>query len=223
MTWPTTPIPTTNLDAGSDQPRLARADLKQMADAVNDIQATFDINGASDGDIIVYNNSTSTWEYTDGATYIAANATPSIAEALIKVDSGTVTGVSGRQTLPISEVYDPIGFISISSNQFTLSAGTYVIQSFGAVENAGSTGGAGTPEPMQLYNVTDSAISVDLKSTFIATDTGIWSKSYTLTLATSKTFSLTFVSSSGSDRFYYGANSSPTYLAEQQLLVRKLP
>lgn len=35
MTWPTTPINTTNLDAGSDQPALARADLKSMADAVN--------------------------------------------------------------------------------------------------------------------------------------------------------------------------------------------
>jgi hypothetical protein len=35
MTWPTTPINTTNLDNGADEPRLARADLKNMADAVN--------------------------------------------------------------------------------------------------------------------------------------------------------------------------------------------
>ena len=35
MTWPTTPINTTNLDNGADEPRLARADIKNMADAVN--------------------------------------------------------------------------------------------------------------------------------------------------------------------------------------------
>ncbi len=38
MTWPTTPISTTHLDAGSDNPGLARADIKLMADSVNAIQ-----------------------------------------------------------------------------------------------------------------------------------------------------------------------------------------
>lgn len=45
MTWPTTPISTTHLDAGSDSPAQARADIKLMADAVNAIQTEF-----SDGD-----------------------------------------------------------------------------------------------------------------------------------------------------------------------------
>lgn len=35
MTWPNTTISTTNLDAGTDEPRLARADLKSAVDAVN--------------------------------------------------------------------------------------------------------------------------------------------------------------------------------------------
>jgi hypothetical protein len=35
MTWPTTPINTSNLDNGADEPRLARVDIKNMADAVN--------------------------------------------------------------------------------------------------------------------------------------------------------------------------------------------
>ena len=35
MTWPNTAISTTYLDAGSDRPSLARADIKLMADAVN--------------------------------------------------------------------------------------------------------------------------------------------------------------------------------------------
>jgi len=46
MTWPTTPISTTHLDAGSDNPGLARADIKLMADSVNAIQQEF---SAGDG------------------------------------------------------------------------------------------------------------------------------------------------------------------------------
>jgi hypothetical protein len=41
MTWPTTPISTNNLDAGSDEPRLARADLKQTVDQVNAMRDEF--------------------------------------------------------------------------------------------------------------------------------------------------------------------------------------
>lgn len=35
MTWPTTQISTANLDAGTDNPALARAQLKETVDAVN--------------------------------------------------------------------------------------------------------------------------------------------------------------------------------------------
>jgi hypothetical protein len=38
-TWPTTTVPTGNLDAGSDQPSAARADIKVMADVVNELVA----------------------------------------------------------------------------------------------------------------------------------------------------------------------------------------
>jgi hypothetical protein len=36
-TWPSTTISTTHLDAGGDRPSLARADIKQMADVVNEL------------------------------------------------------------------------------------------------------------------------------------------------------------------------------------------
>lgn len=39
MVWPTTPIPTANLDAGTDSPATARADLLQLAQQVNQLQA----------------------------------------------------------------------------------------------------------------------------------------------------------------------------------------
>lgn len=41
MSWPITPVSTANLDAGSDEPRLARADLKQAVDNVNAIASEF--------------------------------------------------------------------------------------------------------------------------------------------------------------------------------------
>ena len=47
MTWPTTPAGTTNIDAGSDKPALARPDIKQNIDNVNAIIDYFG-NGAYD-------------------------------------------------------------------------------------------------------------------------------------------------------------------------------
>lgn len=41
MTWPTTPVSTTFLDQGTDEPRLARPDIKLAVDAVNAIAAEF--------------------------------------------------------------------------------------------------------------------------------------------------------------------------------------
>lgn len=227
MTWPTTPVATTNLDAGSDQPRLARADLKQMADNVNDIQATFDINGAADGDLMIYNSATSKWEYADGSTYIAANSTPANIQAAIQVSSGTVgPGISGRQTLPITELYDPNGLISISSNTFTLGAGTYLIESYGGVHQGGNR------LPLELFNDTDNSLTYSLNSSFASTPSGVavniitWSNVNKLTLTGTKTFRLTFVSSSISDVFYYGGYNSGqpnTVTPPQQLLITKLP
>lgn len=46
MAWPSGTVSTTHLDAGTDDPSSARADIKQMADYVNDIIAT---RGAASG------------------------------------------------------------------------------------------------------------------------------------------------------------------------------
>ena len=60
MTWPTTPVSTTNLDAGSDEPRLARADLKSAVDNVNAIAAEFGnvgISAPANNQVLKYNGS----------------------------------------------------------------------------------------------------------------------------------------------------------------------
>lgn len=45
MTFPTTPIPTTNLDSGTKDPSLARADILQMAQTLNAIMSEVNTTG----------------------------------------------------------------------------------------------------------------------------------------------------------------------------------
>jgi hypothetical protein len=61
-TWPSTKAATTNLDSGSDKPSLARADIKQNVDNVNAIIDMFDLTGSTDGDILVYDTTSGTFQ-----------------------------------------------------------------------------------------------------------------------------------------------------------------
>ena len=63
MAWPTTPVSTTHLDEGSDNPALARADIKTAVDAVNNIASEFGdvgITSAATHDLLQYTGSA--WE-----------------------------------------------------------------------------------------------------------------------------------------------------------------
>lgn len=70
-TWPSTKASTTNLDAGTDKPSLARADLKQNVDNVNDIIDTLFISSPSSNQILKYNSTNTRFELT---TTISTNA-----------------------------------------------------------------------------------------------------------------------------------------------------
>jgi hypothetical protein len=62
-TWPSgSKASTTNLDAGTDKPSLARADIKQNVDNVNDIIDMFNISGPTSGQILKYNTDNSRFE-----------------------------------------------------------------------------------------------------------------------------------------------------------------
>lgn len=65
MTWPTSAVSTTNLDAGTDNPAQARADLKSAVDNVNAIAAEFGnvaITSAADLHLLQYSSTNSRWE-----------------------------------------------------------------------------------------------------------------------------------------------------------------
>lgn len=62
-TWPSgTKASTGNLDAGTDSPRLARADIKQNVDNVNSIIDMFNIDSPSNNQVLKYSTSNARFE-----------------------------------------------------------------------------------------------------------------------------------------------------------------
>jgi len=68
-TWPSaTKATTTHLDSGTDSPRLARTDLKQNVDNVNDIIDMFNISSPANNQILKYSTSNSRFELASETT-----------------------------------------------------------------------------------------------------------------------------------------------------------
>ena len=62
-TWPTsTKASTSNVDSGSDKPRLARTDIKQNIENTNAIIDTLHISSPADQNVLVYNASNARFE-----------------------------------------------------------------------------------------------------------------------------------------------------------------
>jgi len=144
MTWPSaTKAGTTNVDAGTDKPALARPDIKQNIDNVNAIIDEFDIASPSNGDILVYNSSSGAWE--PGAASSAGTSVSVI--KLVTTGWENVSGNTYRRYL--EETFDNAGLFSISSNyQFVLGAGTYIIRPDHTLTDDSEVS-------IQLYNETD--------------------------------------------------------------------
>lgn len=164
-TWPTTTVPTTNLDSGSDEPRLARADLKTMADVVNSL--------------VNYGTPSS------GFNVILLEATSAL---------GTLIN-SGLYKVSISESVDTGNLITVSSNQFSLSSGTYSVQACGVWANNGFSSAKIT-----LRNTTDSSDTYDWTEWYPAT--GTFSQNgggelTVITLTSTKTFEFRYTTDSG--------------------------
>lgn len=96
-TWPTgTKASTANLDAGTDSPRLARADIKQNVDNVNAIIDMFNIDSPTNGQILKYNTSNARFELDTDATGSAVSATTFVG------DDSTGTAVNPGETFKIA-------------------------------------------------------------------------------------------------------------------------
>ena len=125
MTWPTTKAGTTNIDAGSDKPALARPDIKQNIDNVNAIIDEFDIASPSNGDILTYNSSSGAWE--PGASS-AGTSIALITRNNYVVNEENVS--SNIYRLRYTEL-DPNSFVTaVDSFQIQLAAGSYMFDCF---------------------------------------------------------------------------------------------
>ena len=79
------------MDSGSDKPRLARADIKQNVDNVNDIIDFFDGASPADGDIFVYNSANAKFEKnTSNSSFTNLVQTPKETINAITATSGSV-------------------------------------------------------------------------------------------------------------------------------------
>jgi hypothetical protein len=85
MTWPTSQVSTTNLDQGTDNPGLARPDLKSAVDNINAVVAEFgnvSLSSSTEGQVItkvsgVWTGATpATYGNTQVAAYLVANPPP---------------------------------------------------------------------------------------------------------------------------------------------------
>lgn len=104
-TWPSgSKASTTNLDAGTDKPSLARADIKQNVDNVNDIIDMFNISSPSDGQILKYNTSNTRFELATDDTGAGGGITTVAPGTNIDVTEDSAGGV----TVSLEPVVDGI-------------------------------------------------------------------------------------------------------------------
>lgn len=135
-TWPSgSKASTANLDAGTDSPRLARADIKQNVDNVNAIIDMFNISSPTNGQILKYNASNTRFELDTDATGSAVSATTFVGDDSsgtavnpgetfkIAGATGITTAVSG-DTLTITGTAQDFAYSSLTGAPTTISSFT---------------------------------------------------------------------------------------------------
>ena len=138
-TWPTgTKASTANLDAGTDSPRLARADIKQNVDNVNAIIDMFNIDGPTNGQILKYNTANARFELDTDSTGSAVSATTFVG------DDSTGTAVNPGETFKIAGATGITTAVSGDTLTITGTAQDFAFSSL-----------TGTPTTIAGYGITD--------------------------------------------------------------------
>ena len=136
-TWPSgTKAVTTNLDAGTDRPSLARPDIKQNVDNVNSIIDMFNIASPSNEQILKYNAGNSRFEL--------------VADAGQNINAGT--GIT------VDETSD--GGVTISAS-VTDTTYTFDAETDGSNANLKLVGSDASSDVIQLVAGTNVALTVD--------------------------------------------------------------
>ena len=127
MAWPTTDATTTHLDAGTDDPNLARPQIKLNIENANGMANEFgdvNITSPTDGQVLAYNTANSRWQNAD-ATGGGGGGGSTV---ILKCDG---VPASSGDTFSFAESFDPDSVCTISSGNFVLSSGDYYINAGG--------------------------------------------------------------------------------------------
>lgn len=117
-TWPSgSKASTANLDAGSDKPSLARADIKQNVDNVNSIIDMFNISSPTNDQVLKYNTTNSRFELTTGGISDVVNdVTPQLGGDLDVNGQSIVSASNGDITIAPNGT----GLVNIETNSVVL-------------------------------------------------------------------------------------------------------
>ena len=145
-TWPSgTKASTTNLDAGTDSPRLARPDIKQNVDNVNAIIDMFNIDSPSANQILKYNSSNARFELGTDSTGSSAGITfAGDDSAGINIADGGQLYIQGGTNITTSTNSDGTltitgAAIPTNTNELTNGAGFITDNGNGDITFVGST------------------------------------------------------------------------------------
>jgi hypothetical protein len=117
------------------------------------------------------------------------------------VDGGTFTSGADRTRDLNTEHFDPDGIVSLSSNQFTLQAGTYFIRWYAPAY-------AVARHVASLYNVTDSAIVEIGSSAYASASTTVSNGNAQVTIASAKAFEIRHQSQSTGSGNGFGVSTN---------------
>jgi len=152
MAWPTTNASTTALDSGTDDPNIARPQIKlniENANAMADEFGTVDISSPQNEQVLRYNSSSTKWENATIST--GAGSVGSV--AYYSCSTAPATGSSSAGFTELADG-DNIATLSGTNNiEFTPVSGTYVVIITGARDNTN----ANSDIPVTWRNITTGA------------------------------------------------------------------
>lgn len=188
-TWPSgTKASTDNLDAGTDRPSLARADIYQNVQNVNAIIDMFNISAPSNNQILKYNTSNSRFELSTDDT-----------------GSGGYTSIVGGTGLTATEtsaggVVIDLDNTAVSPSSYTLASITVDAQGRLTAASSASTTGSGNVVLASSPTLTTPNIGVATATSVNKVTITAPASSATLTVADGKTFTVNnSVTLSGTD------------------------